>query len=94
MMAAYGLISRQDASPRIGAAAERASQLDHNLVLPIVMLAKVKQNYEWDWEGAEREYKRAIAINPNDQRAHMDYSGLLAEVGRHEEAAAEARRAR
>jgi len=94
MMAAYGLLSRQEAAPRIRSAAERASQLDNNLVLPVVMLAKVRQNYEWDWRGAELEYKRAIGINPKDQRAHMDYSGLLAEVGRPVEAVAEARRAR
>jgi tetratricopeptide (TPR) repeat protein len=54
----------------------------------------VKTNYEWDWRAAEQLYKRAIALNPNYGLAHHEYANFLAEVGRPQEAVAEARRAR
>jgi tetratricopeptide (TPR) repeat protein len=94
LMAAYGILTRKEAHSRARASAEKAMQLDNTLVMPIIMLANVKKNYEWDWAGAEREYRRAIELNPKDQMAHMEYSGLLAMVGRSGEAVAEARRAR
>jgi TolB-like protein/DNA-binding winged helix-turn-helix (wHTH) protein/Tfp pilus assembly protein PilF len=93
-MAAYGVIPPREAVPRARVAAERALRLDNNFVMPMVELANAKQNYEWDWAGAEREYKRAIELNPKGVIAHLEYSGFLAEVGRTSEAVAESRRAR
>jgi len=49
--------------------------------------------YEWDWPAAEREFKRALELNPNYATAHVWYSNYLPVVGRLEEAIASARRA-
>lgn len=49
--------------------------------------------YEWDWVGAEREFRRAIESDPGSADAHFYYSHFLAAVGRHDEAIASARRA-
>jgi TolB-like protein/DNA-binding winged helix-turn-helix (wHTH) protein/Tfp pilus assembly protein PilF len=90
----WGVLPSQDALPRARAAAEKALELDNNLVSPLVTLALVKMNYEWDWAGSERLSKRAIELSPNDGEAHHIYATYLAEVGRTEEAVAEARKAR
>ena len=93
-LANWGVLSRQDAAPRARAAAEKALELDNSLVGPLVALAGVKMNYEWDWAGTERLCKRAIELSPNDGDAHHQYATYLAEIGRLPEAVAEARRAR
>ena len=48
---------------------------------------------DWDWSGADREFKRAFELNPNLAEAHLTYANLLSRFGRHEEAIAEVRRA-
>jgi TolB-like protein/DNA-binding winged helix-turn-helix (wHTH) protein/Flp pilus assembly protein TadD len=93
-LSGWGVLPSQDALPRARAAAEKALGLDNNLVSPLVTLAVVKMNYEWDWAGSERLSKRAIELSPNDGEAHHIYATYLAEVGRTEEAVAEARKAR
>ena len=93
-LAGWGVLSNQGAMPRARAAAEKALELDNSLVQPLVTLAVVKINYEWDWAGAERLCRRAIESNPNYGDAHHVYATYLAEVGRLGEAVAEARRAR
>jgi tetratricopeptide (TPR) repeat protein len=50
-------------------------------------------SYEWDWPGAEREYKRAIELNPNNAYARQAYGNYLEAVGRLDEAIAERKRA-
>ena len=94
MMRSYGVLSPKEAYPHIRDSVEKARQADPSLIGPICGLAHLKQDYEWDWAGAEREYKRALELNPRDASAHMEYSGFLAEVGRTREAVAESRRAR
>jgi TolB-like protein/DNA-binding winged helix-turn-helix (wHTH) protein/Tfp pilus assembly protein PilF len=93
-LASWGVLSFQDAAPRARAAAEKALELDNSLVGPLVTLAGVKMNYEWDWAGAERLCKRAIELSPNYGNVHHQYATYLAEVGRTREAVAEALRAR
>ena len=93
-LASWGVVSSQDARPSARAAAQRALDLDSSLVGPLVTLAEVKMNYEWDWAGAERLCKQAITLAPNYGQAHHVYATLLAEIGRAREAVAEARRAR
>jgi TolB-like protein/DNA-binding winged helix-turn-helix (wHTH) protein len=99
MMQYYGVLSPQDAFPPIRDATQRLSRLDSPWTSwaagPIhIDLAHLREDYEWDWSGAEREYKIALEINPRDVSAHMEYSGFLAAVGRTSEAVAESRRAR
>jgi TolB-like protein/DNA-binding winged helix-turn-helix (wHTH) protein/Tfp pilus assembly protein PilF len=92
--ATWGVLSFQDAFPRAKVAAEKALALDSTLAGPLVALGAVKMQYEWDWAGAERLYKQAIALSPNYGTAHHEYATYLAEVGRTQEAVAEARQAR
>ena len=55
-------------------------------------LAVLRDAYDYDWAGAEHEYKRAVELNPNYANAHDWYSFYLAEMGRNDEAIAEARK--
>jgi len=76
------------------AAAEKALQLDGTLAEAHTSLAAVKILHDWDWTGAEREFHRAIELNPNFAQAHHWYGNLLlGPEGRHEEAVAELLRA-
>jgi serine/threonine protein kinase/tetratricopeptide (TPR) repeat protein len=80
-------------SVRGKAAAEKALRLDESLAAAHASLAYAKQNYDWDFAGAEREFRRALELNPNYSTAHQWYSAFLSNMGRHEEAIAEAKRA-
>jgi len=75
------------------AAALEAVRLDDRLAEAHTSLAAVLTDYDWDWEGADREYRRAIELNPNYVTAHSWYAEQLSRMGRHDEAVAEARRA-
>ena len=80
------------AAPKAKEAAQKALELDESNADAHVVLAIESQWYEWDWAGAEREFKRAIAINPDSGAARGYYSWFLPIVGRGDEAIAEARR--
>jgi TolB-like protein/DNA-binding winged helix-turn-helix (wHTH) protein/tetratricopeptide (TPR) repeat protein len=73
-------------------AALRALQLDPNLAEAYTSLGKVRMILEWDWVGAETEFKRAIGLNPSYAAAHMWYAHYLVAVGRYDEAVLEAKR--
>jgi tetratricopeptide (TPR) repeat protein len=53
----------------------------------------VKMTYDWDWSGAEREFKQALEINPSDSDAHYFYSIYLAFIGHSDDAIVEIRKA-
>jgi len=72
---------------------EKALGLDPTLAEAHLCLAEIKDEYDWDWSGAETEFKRAIDLNPNFVRAHQRYCELLWILRRHDEALREARRA-
>lgn len=74
-------------------AAEKALSLDEDLAEPHAALAMYKQLYEWDWEGAETEFKLAIAINPNYATAHQWYGEFLSSMSRFDESIAEIEKA-
>jgi len=93
MLAFYGLLTPTEAFTKARALARRAIDLDSSLAEAHVALADVLENYDWDWSGAEREYRRAIALNPNYPTAHHWYGFYLMEHGRFDEALHEVRRA-
>ena len=93
LLADYGFVPWKEAYPRAKGAATKALELDEALAEAHTSLAVIKSEYEWDWLGAEREFKRAIELNPNYATAHHWYSDHLGEMGRHEEAIAEIKRA-
>ncbi|MGH9854129.1 MAG: winged helix-turn-helix domain-containing tetratricopeptide repeat protein, partial [Blastocatellia bacterium] len=71
------------------AAATRALELDASLAEAHNALGRVMTFCDWDWTGAEKEYKRAIELNPNYAEAHFWYANYLSGLARHEEALAE-----
>ena len=79
-----------EAMPKARAAAEKAIELDDSLGGAHAGLASVLAYYEWDWVGAEREYRRAIELNPN--YAGADYSMMLLGTRRPKEAREEIER--
>jgi len=80
--------------PKANAAALRALELDDTLAEPHASLGRVRATYDWDWPAAEKEYKRAIELNPRYALAHQWYSGYFLVMGRHDEMMAEQQRAR
>ncbi|HXM49262.1 MAG TPA: protein kinase [Pyrinomonadaceae bacterium] len=79
--------------PQAKAYAKKSIELDGTLAEPHAALAMVTWNFEWDKNGAEREYKKAIELNPNYPTAHHWYSRFLRAVGRQDEAFSEIKRA-
>jgi len=79
--------------PLAKAAAMKALELDNTLVEAHATLARVLYVYDWDWSAAEKEFKRAIELNPRYAPAHQWYGDYLNETGRHREADAEGKRA-
>ena len=89
----YGILSPGDAFPKAKAAATKALALDDNLAEAHASLALILDVYEWDWEFAEKEYKRAIALYPGYATAHHWYAWHLIVTGRTSEGIAELRKA-
>jgi serine/threonine protein kinase/Tfp pilus assembly protein PilF len=82
-----------EAWPKAKAAAMQALNIDDSLPEAHTSLGLVKEHYDWDWNGAEREFKRAIELNPNSATAHLWYGDFLANSGHLEEGMREMKRA-
>ena len=80
--------------PQAKAAALRALEIDDSLAEAHTALGYYFSVYEFDRNQSEKEFRRAIELNPNSGDAHESYAHLLSNVGRHEEALAEIKRAR
>ena len=91
--AQFGLLPAREVTPKAKAAAEKAVELDNTLAEVHFVLAAVRTWLEWDWEGAEIAFQRAIELNPNYPDARVYYSHLLCYMGRPEEALVQAERA-
>ncbi len=85
---AYGAMTPQEAYPKAINAAHKALSLDPNLSTAFVSLASIKATYEWDFPGAETEYKKAMQLGPNSAEAHLSYGNYLVAMGRVDEALA------
>jgi tetratricopeptide (TPR) repeat protein len=90
---AEDLIPKKDAFPKAKEAALKALELDDSLAEAHASLGYVKGAYDWDSSGAEREFQRAIELNPSYATAHRFYGLALAGMGRFEEALRELKRA-
>lgn len=89
----YGVAPAREVFPKMKAAAARAVEIDDHLAAAHTSLAYAKRLCDWDWQGAEREFKLAIQLNYSYATAHHWYSEYLAGMGRFDEALEEARRA-
>ena len=83
----------REAMPRVREAAERALAIDESLPQAHMCIALVLTWYDWDFVRGEKEFRRAIALSPNDADGHKMYGDFLAAMGRFDEAIAEKRRA-
>jgi DNA-binding winged helix-turn-helix (wHTH) protein/Flp pilus assembly protein TadD len=75
------------------ALAQKSLSLDPKIPEAYAALGTVKRIYDWDWAGAESDFRRAIELNPNYARAHLGYALLLSCLGRGDEALVEIKRA-
>jgi TolB-like protein/DNA-binding winged helix-turn-helix (wHTH) protein/Tfp pilus assembly protein PilF len=75
-----------EATGKARAAAEKALQLDDSLAEAHTSLGMIKLSYDWDWAGAEHEFKRAIELNPGYPLAYVMYGQYLTMVGRQTDA--------
>jgi eukaryotic-like serine/threonine-protein kinase len=71
----------------------KALAIDNALADAHATLAAIKFYGDWDWQGADKEFKYAIQLNPSFAEAHRMYSAFLMEMGRHEEASLQIRTA-
>ena len=81
----YHFASPSEAYPRAKAAALEALSMDNSLVQAHVSLLSTLTDYDWDWQGAEREFKAAVAIDPNYAAANQYYGYALFGMARGEE---------
>ena len=86
-------LAPREAMPKAKAAAIRAVELDETLAEAHASLGRVLAAYDWDWASAEKEYKRAIELNPRYAVAHQWYGGWFQAMGRNNEAISERKRA-
>jgi serine/threonine protein kinase/tetratricopeptide (TPR) repeat protein len=86
-------IAPEEAYPRAKAASKRALEYDPQLAEAMTSLGKVLCWYEWDFSGAEKQLREAVALNPNDAEAAWSFGSALPTVGKLGEAIAEMRRA-
>ncbi len=93
MLGDAGYLPPSEAWPKAKAAAMQALDIDDTLPEAHASLGLVKEHFEWDWTGAEREFRRAIELNPNSATAHHWYGDFLANMGRSEEGLRETKKA-
>ena len=92
LMAKYK-ISAQEGIPKARAAITKALELDATLAEAQNALAEIKYQFEYDWSGAEKDFKRAIELNPNVAQIHLAYGWYLMSAGHFDEALPQMRRA-
>ncbi len=94
LLGGYSTTPQTESMPKARAAALKALELDPELAEAHTSLALITENFDYDWDTAEREYRRAIELNPNYATDHHWYAEFLSLQGRFPEALAESARAR
>jgi adenylate cyclase len=91
--AAYGNISKEDASSKAHEAVLKALELDETLAEAHASLGYIKFRFEWDWDKAEEEFKKAIELKPGYAQAHEWYALFLSLIRKSDKAVDEMKRA-
>jgi len=91
MRADAGFVRPGEAFPKARAAVLTSLELDETLAQAHVSLANIMALYDWDWSSAERQFQRAIELNPSSADAHFMYGDFLASMKRWEDWAVESR---
>jgi TolB-like protein/DNA-binding winged helix-turn-helix (wHTH) protein/Tfp pilus assembly protein PilF len=94
LMSTWNEVPSSDFMPKARTAALRALALDESLAEAHASLALIAENYDYDWQTAEKEFRRAIELDPGYATAHQWYAEFLSWQGRFDEALAESERAR
>ncbi|HKW43459.1 MAG TPA: tetratricopeptide repeat protein [Thermoplasmata archaeon] len=89
LQALFEFAPPNEAFPKARAAAERALQLDDRMAEAHTSLGLVRFQFEWDWTGAEAEFRRALDLAPGYPSAHQFYADFLKAMGRFDEAIAQ-----
>jgi TolB-like protein/DNA-binding winged helix-turn-helix (wHTH) protein/Flp pilus assembly protein TadD len=89
----YAVIAPKEAFPKAKAAAIKALELDNTLGEAHNSLAFVLDGFDWDFDSAGKEFRRAIELNPGYATAHHWYAWHLSLLGRYDEAIPEMRKA-
>jgi tetratricopeptide (TPR) repeat protein len=87
------LVPPKETYPKAKEAALKALEIDDTLGEAHASLGSIKSSYDWDWSGAEKEFQRAIELNPSDAAAHRAHGVSLVRTGRLEETIREEKRA-
>jgi adenylate cyclase len=93
LLPTYAPVPPKEAYPKAKEAALKAVEIDDTLAEAHTSLAHTKTIGDWDWSGGEREFQRAVELNPNYASAHQWYGVALEVMGRSEEAITEEKRA-
>lgn len=91
MSPAFGTLPPSEAYPLAKESAMKALSIDSSLGSAYIPLASIKFANDWDFNGAETEYKKAIQLVPNNPEAHYSYGNFLVAMGRFDEAINELR---
>jgi len=94
LMSTWYVGPQNELMPKARSAALRALELDESLAEAHASLALIKENYDYDWPGAEKEFRLAIQLDPQYATAHQWYAEFLSWQGRFQEAFAESEQAR
>jgi TolB-like protein/DNA-binding winged helix-turn-helix (wHTH) protein/Flp pilus assembly protein TadD len=94
LMSTWYIGPQNELMPKARTAALRALELDESLAEAHASLALIKENYDYDWPGSEKEFRRAIQLGPQYASAHQWYAESLSWQGRFQEAFAESKQAR
>jgi TolB-like protein/Tfp pilus assembly protein PilF len=89
----WGGLGVGKSADQVRAATLKALELDGELAEAHALLGQIHFQYDWDWQGTEAEYKRAIQLNPNLAGSYVRYAYFLQAMRRHTEALAAAHRA-
>jgi serine/threonine protein kinase/tetratricopeptide (TPR) repeat protein len=93
VLGGFGLAPPRETFPKAKNAALKALEIDDTLAEAHTSLGFINTFYDWDWPNAEREFQRAIALNPNSANSHYYYGIALRNMGRLEDGIAEQKRA-
>ncbi|HYL63592.1 MAG TPA: protein kinase [Candidatus Methylomirabilis sp.] len=93
LMGDYGYLASSEAWPKAKTAALQALDIDSTLPEAHTSLGLVKEHFEWDWPGAEKEFRSAIELNPNSASAHHWFGEYLTNMGQFEQGLRETRKA-
>ena len=93
LLADYNVLPAKEVMPRAKTAAMKALEIDDAIPEAHASLGWAKLTLDWDWPGAEKEFKRSLELNPNYATAHEWYAEYLITAGRGDEARASMKRA-